>query len=334
MDDIILVDFSWVVHRMWWAHKDLQVTLHDGRELKSGHLYGVSKLLGKLRAAYPTSDIVLCLDGVAKHGKSLSADYKANRSPSSVTVAFDDLGVMVACALAFSRVSVAFNRDLEADEVISYLTRFYAPHRNRVIVYSADCDMLQLLTVGDNVFIAKEFDKKTGKLALIDETVYATDPKYLDKFQGCSVSVLPLYRAMVGDSSDNLIGFPRMRKKVAKELAEAYVTERRLSGACLAGVDPLFPATFSDFLPRLRVNLEIMKLPTVEELEGRGTVPRMYGTFVETTAFMLYSLYRIRSASPLETAVLSDWEEDAAMQLRDEVNSSWALPTTGSADVR
>lgn len=324
MNEVILIDFSWVVHRMWWAHKDLQVELHDGTVLKSGHVFGVAQLLKRLNQKYSKADIILCLDGVAKHGKDLSDAYKANRV--SGCGAFDDLGVMIECAMAFHNVSVAFHRDLEADEVISYLTRFYSPYRHRVIVYSADCDMLQLLSVGDNVFIAKEFDKKSGELLLVDKAVYSTDAHYVDKFQGCDVEVLPLYRAMVGDSSDNLAGFPRLRKKVAKEIAEKYRTEEKIAEGCVSVIDPLFPAAFRDFLPKFHINYEIMKLPTLEDLSGRGTVPKLFGEYSEDNAIELYSLYRIRSASPVNTRVLSPIEEDEAMQLRSEINESWRHP--------
>lgn len=159
MKNLILIDTSWVVHRMWYAHQDLQVTLHNGEVLKSGHLYGVCRLLESLTSKYPAADIVCCLDGVAKHGKSLSDDYKANRTASVARTAFDDLGVIVECAVAFPRVRVAFHRSLEADEVISYLARAWGENYEQVIVYSADCDMLQLMSDG-NVVIAKEFEDR------------------------------------------------------------------------------------------------------------------------------------------------------------------------------
>ena len=313
---------------MWWAHKDLSVVLYNGTELRSGHLYGVTRLLKSLTEKYPQADIVLCLDGLPTHGKSLNPDYKANRAPSSAAQAFKDLGVLLTCAMAFLRVTVAYHRDLEADEVISYMARFYQEHYARVVVYSADCDMLQLLSLGDNVFISKEFDKKTGELSLVTKEVYASDIHYLDKFLGCDPAVLPLYRAMVGDSSDNLAGFPRMRKRVAKELAEKYRTEEKLAAGCVSVMDPLFPATFRGFLPKFHLNYEIMRLPTKEEIWERGCTPHIVGECSDD-AFWLYSLYRVRSVAPMETGELATWEVDDALKIRDAVNESWRLPDKG-----
>lgn len=328
MRDLILVDFSWVVHRMWWAHKDLSVVLADGTELKSGHVFGVARLLKTLTEKYPSADIVLCLDGSPKHGKALSADYKANRSPNSAGTAFEDLGVLLTCAMAFPRVTAAFHRDLEADEVISYMAQFYCKHCSRVIIYSADCDMLQLLACADNIFIAKEFDKKSGELLLVDKEAYLSDSHYLDKFVGCDISVLPLYRAMVGDSSDNLAGFPRLRKKLAKELAESYRTEDALVRGCHNG-DVRFPTMFKDFLPKLHINYEIMKLPTVQKLEDACCPPRVVGGESNSEALLMYSLYRIRSVAPMETLNLAAWEEREAMRVRGVLNDNWKHPDKG-----
>lgn len=329
MKDLILVDASWVIHRMWHVHRDLKVTLHSGSILQSGHLYGVARLLKSLTTKYPEADIIVCLDGVAEHGKALSSDYKANRDAGSVHTAFDDLGVLVECSLAFKGVTVAFHRSLEADEVISYFVHSKKAHYDRVIIYSADGDMLQLLAAGDNIFIAKEFNRD-GMLSLVDSNVYGTNEHYLDKFVGTDLEVLPLYRAIVGDSSDNLAGFPRIRRKVAKEIAEKYRTTERVAGGCLAG-DPLFPEGFKSFLGSLNVNYEIMKLPTPYDLEQRGTVPHVYDkTDNPGVAQTLYSLYRIRSTSPVETLSLDEGGEQSALFIREAINDNWRHPNSSN----
>lgn len=328
MKDLILVDTSWVIHRSWHVHQDLSTHLKNGTELKTGHVYGVVRLLKSLTTKYPDATIVLCLDGVAEHGKSLSADYKANRSHGSVTTAFEDLGVIVNCALAFKNTYVAYNRHLEADEIMSYLVYKNRDTCDRIIVYSADGDMLQLLAAGRNIFIAKEFNHD-GELVLVDEQFYLTNPKYLDKFCGVDPKALPRYRAIIGDSSDNLGGFPRMRKKVAKEIAEKYRTTDEIAKGCLDG-DPLFPEGFDKFLGKLVVNHEIMKLPTSDELTERGDVPHLfnYSEGNQEIAKYLYSLYKIRTATPVQFIELDADGEDIAMKMREAVNYDWRHPNS------
>lgn len=324
--ELILIDASWVIHRMWHVHQDLQVTLHNGTVLKSGHLYGVARLLKSLNTKHPEADIVFCLDGVAVHGTSLNPEYKANRGHGTVATAFDDLGVIAECAAAFDRTQIAFHRALEADEVIAYMAQMWQSEYERIIVYSADGDMLQLLAAGDNIFIAKEFDTD-GRLKLVDLKTYYEDPKYTDKFLGCRIDALPLYRAMVGDSSDNLPGFPRIRKKVAKEIAEKYNTVDAIAAGCKDG-DPLFPKGFEGFLSTLCTNYEIMKLPTVTDLALRGHLPNLYGKDGDEEARCLFSLYRIRSVSPVETHVVAEEAEDGYLRVRDTTNENWRHPNS------
>lgn len=325
MNDLILIDFSWVVHRMWWAHKDLQVTLHNGQVLKSGHLYGLCRLLKSLTAKYPLADIVLCLDGVAKHGKSLSSDYKANRTVTDVTTAFSDLGVLIECALSFKEVSVAFHRDLEADEVIAFYARKFKLLYKNIVVYSADCDMLQLLAE-DNVYISKEFNTD-GTLKLVGVSEYLIDQKYLDKFVGVPIEELPLYRAMIGDSSDNLAGFPRLRKKVAKQIVKKYPSIEAIEENI---TDKIFPVDFANFLPKLKTNYNIMKLPSCEEIVSRGVVPRIHSHQGDDwKARAMFSLYRIRSVSPMETHLVDADAEVEHLAVREEINSNWRLPNRG-----
>lgn len=320
--ELILIDASWVVHRMWHVHSNLSVTLHSGEELKTGHIYGFARLLKTLNEHYPDADVIVCLDGKATHGKELNGDYKGNRQNGSKMTAFDDLGVLVECAVVFNNVVVAFHRNLEADEIISYFCDLKSGAYEKIIVYSADGDMTQLLS--KNVFIAKEFDK--GLLKLIDENFYYTDEKYVDKFCGCKIAKLPLYRAMVGDSSDNLPGFPRLRKKLAKEFAEKYGSVEAIVQAVNAGES--FPEGFKDFLPVLQNNYEIMKLPTANDLNLRGVKPHVFNLVNMDDAKMFFSLYRIKSVSPVDTVVLNEEEELMAMEARADVNSVWKHPNS------
>lgn len=323
--ELILIDASWVIHRMWYVHSNLSVTLKNGVELKSGHVYGFARLLKTLTTSYPEADIIVCLDGNATHGKELNADYKGNREHGVVKTAFDDLGVLVECAVAFKNTKVAFHKHLEADELISYFCYEHKLDYDAIIIYSADGDMVQLLD--GNVFIAKEFER--GFLKLVDQSIYLTDPKYVNKFLACSITALPLYRAIVGDSSDNLSGFPRIRKKLARDLAEKYVEAKVLAEAVEEN-EAEFPVGFKDFLPTLKSNYEIMKLPTPYELTVRGTLPNIFDKDegdIET-AKALFSLYRIKSTSPVETFEISPDVEESYLILRDSVNAVWKHPNS------
>lgn len=316
---LILIDTSWVIHRAWWTHKDLKVKLLNGDKLPSGHLYGLTRLLKSITLGYPEADIYLCLDGRAKHGKMLSSSYKANRTPGTVSTAFDDLGVMLECSYAYG-INVSYHPDLEADEVISYLVDKYSKEYEKVIIYAGDNDMLQLL--GDNVYVSTKL--RSGKFELVSRESYLKDEKMFIKYQGVEPSKLPLYRAFVGDSSDNLSGYPRIRKKLVKEIVDKYSSlENIVLG--IANKDPLFADGMQSYVETLISNYRIMKLPGVAELEELMTIPIEHKDLGEY-AVEMYSLYRIKSTSPVDVYPLTDELENKFMEIREKLNSQWRRP--------
>ena len=48
----------------------------------------------------------------------------------------------------------------------------------------------------------------------IIEMVLKTDEKFIKKYNGCLPSKLPLFRCMLGDSSDNIKGIPFVFLKI------------------------------------------------------------------------------------------------------------------------
>lgn len=317
----ILIDTSWLVHRSSFAFKDLSVTLRDNSVLRSGHLYGVMKDLRRIMQAYPQAMVIFCLDGNSTHGKTLDPNYKANRvKAEGAWNPFDDLGVLVNMISSYSRTKIAFHKDLEADDIISYFVYTLSGAGN-VCIYSADNDMLQLL--GDGVVVSRSF--ADGSFVKTDMGEYLNDPKWYDKYVCTKIEALPLFRALIGDSSDNLSGFPRLKKKLAKEWAEEYLTASALVEDALRRPGK-FPANFIDFLPKLRTNYEIMRLPTPDDLIARHCVPHMIGEEGdEKDAFELFNLYKMRSLTQniLSSIDVDDEVEAKWKAVRDVVNAEW-----------
>lgn len=319
-NNLILIDTSWMVHRSFYAFKDLSVTLRDGSVLRSGHLYGVMRGLRQISQAYPNSTIMFCLDGSSNYGKSLDPEYKATRHAKDPNAwnPFDDLGVLVNMILSYPMTSVAFHKDLEADDVISYYTHGLKELFDSTIIYSADNDMLQLLC--DDVVISNSF--ADGQFCTTGLGEYFNDPKWYDKYLCTKIEALPLFRALVGDSSDNLCGFPRLRKKLAKEWAEEYLDVTALAEDVLRRPGK-FPNGFIDFLPKLKTNYQIMRLPTPDDLKVRECIPHVFEE--RTDAFALFNLYKMRSLTPdiLPSVDVDDKIEESWKAIRDSVNAQW-----------
>lgn len=323
--DLILIDTSWLLLRSNYAFKNLHVELKNGDVLPSGHLYGVVKTLRQIRMAYPESKIVFCLDGHASRGKELDPAYKANRERGGYDP-FTDLGVLVNMVLTYPNTSVMYHKQLEADELISSVVYWARTSRlyDNVYIFSADNDMLQLL--GEKTYFANAFVK--GAFSVVDEKAYYNDEKWFKKFLCTNIKALPLFRALVGDASDNLSGFPRLRKKKAKEWAEEYLTAQALADDFKRRPGK-FPDNFGEFIPKLLTNFTIMKLPTKSDLAGRGLTPNIYPSadFSKVNAYEMFKLYRMKSLTDhiLSNVEVSDAYESELLALRDEINSNWKL---------
>lgn len=153
----------------------------------------------------PTSHIYLCLDGKPK-GKQINEEYKANRNHGDVSV-YRYLPQMVYLLQNLKRVHIAYNPELEADEVIYSLTRTL--EWNKLIV-STDNDLLQSLKPDTEI-------QRSEKV--INEEYYRTE--MTTKFHSVTPARLPIYRAIVGDTSDNLKPpVPRFPKELAALIAE------------------------------------------------------------------------------------------------------------------
>ena len=151
-----------------------------------------------------TSQVYLCLDGKPK-GKSIDENYKSNRNHGEVSV-YRYLPQLVYLLQNLKRVHIKYNPELEADEVIFSLTRILLDPK---VIVSTDNDLLQSL---------KEDTEILRQDRVINEQYYRTE--MFQKFHAVDPYRLPIYRAIVGDTSDNLKPpVPRFPKELASKIA-------------------------------------------------------------------------------------------------------------------
>jgi DNA polymerase-1 len=139
------------------------------------------------------------------------AGYKANRSPMP-----DDLQAQM------GRVREVVERfgfplyeakGYEADDVIGSLSRRLEAEGHDVVIVTGDSDLLQLVT--DRVSVATP---ARGKFS--DVRMY--DPAEVRERYGFEPRFVPDYKALVGDTSDNIPGVPGIGDKTARSLVQAY----------------------------------------------------------------------------------------------------------------
>jgi len=213
--DLVVVDTSWVLYRCFYSYKNLSAHV-GGVEVPTGDIFGFLRGLGAIITRRPQAAVVLCIDSPNTARKAENSDYKAGRE-SNPTV-YAKLQEIVDAAMLLPGVFVSFAEGLEADDLMYSLAVACSGHMEQVFVHSGDDDLLQ--AVRPNVHVFRKMEQK--KFILLGQ-------EYIqEKFGVSSSQHLPMLRAIRGDSSDNLKGYPRFPTKLAIKIAEKYESPLQL----------------------------------------------------------------------------------------------------------
>ncbi len=206
---LILVDGSSYLYRAFHALPEL--TNSSGQP--TGALHGVLSMLNKLVRDESPQHFAIIFDAPGKTFRNdLYEDYKANRPPMP-----DDLCEQVdplleaitANGWPLLRVS-----GVEADDVIGTLTHKATADGMAVTIVTGDKDMAQLVT--DGVTLLDTMPRGP------DRTPRMTDAQGVVKRFGVRADQIIDYLALVGDSSDNIPGIPKVGPKTAVALLEHF----------------------------------------------------------------------------------------------------------------
>ena len=205
MADLVLVDGSSYLYRAFHALPPLS----NSRGEPTGALHGVLSMLNKLAREQSGSRIGVVFDAPGKTFRDeLFEDYKANRPPMP-----DDLRSQVQPLLdAVRAMGLPLLRieGVEADDVIGTLCRKAGENGLAVLVSTGDKDMAQLVS-----------DKVTLVNTMTDTVMDRDGVK--KKFDVYPEQIID-YLALVGDSSDNIPGVPKVGPKTAAKWLNEYGT--------------------------------------------------------------------------------------------------------------
>ncbi|HIO92687.1 MAG TPA: DNA polymerase I [Leucothrix mucor] len=197
---LILVDGSSYLFRAFYGIK-APLTAPDG--MRTNAIHGVLSMLDSLRKTYDPEHMSVVFDAKGKTFRNdLYPDYKANRPPMP-----DELRDQIEPLLEIIRAMgypLMIVPDVEADDVIGTLASRY---EGKVIISTGDKDMAQLVT--DDVHLINTMSNSYHDIqGVIDK--YGVPPERIRD-----------YLALMGDTSDNIPGVPKVGPKTAvKWLAE------------------------------------------------------------------------------------------------------------------
>jgi DNA polymerase-1 len=202
---IVLVDGSSYLYRAYHALPKLT----SSRGEPTGAIHGVLNMIARLMAEEDTEHFVVVFDAPGKTFRDhLYPEYKANRDamPDDLREQIQPLlDTIPAMGLPLLRIE-----GVEADDVIGTLSRQAAASGMDVLISTGDKDMAQL--VNDRVTIVNTM---TG--AVLDRDGVK------EKFDVFPEQIID-WLALVGDSSDNIPGVPKVGAKTAAKWLNEYGT--------------------------------------------------------------------------------------------------------------
>ena len=204
---IVLVDGSSYLYRAFHVPQLQRLTNSSG--MMTGAIYGVINMLRKLRDDYDPEYMAVIFDAKGKTFRhEMYEEYKGTRPPMP-----DDLRKQIeplheiVKAMGFKLISVS---GVEADDVIGTLAKQASEKDIPMVISTGDKDMAQL--VNSHVTLIN-----TMSNTLMDEA------GVVEKF-GVKPDQIIDYLALMGDTSDNIPGVPKVGPKTASKWLVQYET--------------------------------------------------------------------------------------------------------------
>jgi len=265
MKKLLLIDANSIIHRSFHALPPF--TTPEGAP--SGALYGIASILLKLRRdadERPEYMAALFDRPEPTFRDKKYAAYKAQRpaTPSD----------LIAQLIEAHRLFRAFGiktfekAGYEADDLIATLTeKFKKEDDLQVVILTGDRDTLQLVE-GDKV-VVRTFNK-----GISDTTIY--DERAVKEKYGLAPLQIVDYKALVGDSSDNIKGVPGVGPKTGTELLQKFGSVKKLYENLSS--DPRLEARLGPFKKEAELSEELVTLERHAPIE----IPALAALMPET----------------------------------------------------
>lgn len=231
---LVVIDGKSIFYRGYFAMPGLSTK--DG--MPTGGVFGFASLAIEIIKKLEPDYVAVAWD---KKGTStrrrmeLLPTYKAGRKKPPQDF-FDQIPVLLEMCEAFGWPLYEAD-DYEADDIMGTFARLAEKEGIETCLVTSDLDMLQLVNPLVHVYAMKK--------GLANIELY--DPEHFEEKYGIEVERFVDYKALVGDSSDNIPGVPGVGPKAASELLGTY-----------KDLDDIY-AHIEDIKPNLAKKLEVGK---------------------------------------------------------------------------
>jgi len=238
---IFLIDGSSYLYRAFHAMPPLTTS----KGIPTGAVKGVTNMLRNLRKENPDSHYLSVFDAKGKNFRhDIYKEYKANRPPMPEDLREQLSPLKEICnAMGMPVIEIP---NVEADDVIATLAAIGSKQGMPMIISSLDKDLMQLVE-----------DPLVKMMNTMSNQIY--DVAGVEEKFGVHPNQIIDYLAIVGDTSDNIPGVPKVGPKTAvKWLSEFKTLQGIIDNAdSLTGV---VGQNFRDSIPDLDRNIELVTL--------------------------------------------------------------------------
>ncbi len=200
----MLLDAHSLIYRAWFALFETPLTTSQGQLVNAA--FGFWSIVLRGFADMRPDHVVCCFDV----GRSFRADryegYKATRRPTPDDLR-DQFPIVRETVAAFG-IPIYELAGFEADDLIGSLSRQAEMADLETIIVSGDLDMLQLVSERTRLM--------TTRLGVQSTVVY--DPARIHERYGLAPGQMIDFKALKGDSTDNIPGIPGVGDKTAAKL--------------------------------------------------------------------------------------------------------------------
>ena len=323
---VFLIDGSSYLYRAFHAMPPLTTS----KGLPTGAIKGVVNMLRNLKKEHPESKIITVFDAKGKNFRhEILNSYKANRPPMPKELVEQLQPLKSICN--FMAAPVVEIEGVEADDVIATLSE-KLKSKYEVIISSLDKDLMQLVEDGNvsmmNTMTREEFDEKGV------EKKFNVKPNQIVE-----------YLALVGDSSDNIPGVP----KVGPKTASKWLNEYQDLSTIIDNAELLKGAvgeSFRNSIDNLARNVELVSLKKDVDLEisidslitAEENNKELEALFIELefNAWISTPQNKTKSKS-IRSNYVCVLDKDALLKVCEEINQSnvFAIDTeTDSLDTK
>ncbi len=306
----MLIDAHSLIYRAYFALIETPLTTSRGQLVNAA--FGFWSIILRGFQDVKPDYVIACFDVGRSFRADMYSEYKATRRPTPDDLR-DQFPIIRELLTAF-RIPMYEMQGFEADDLIGALTRQAEEQGLASMIVSGDLDMLQLAS--ENVSLM------TTRMGVQSTVIY--DPDRIRERYGLEPRQMIDFKALKGDTTDNIPGVPGVGDKTASAWLQAHGTLEGL----YANLDSIKPERFRAKLAELKDDVYLWRdLVTIDRdapIELDLSHARL-GDYDRKEVFRLFREYEFRTLVERLPAVDGE-DERAPGELLRQADRSAPVP--------